>query len=482
MLNNFKGLRSVKFQMLLTYFIIGILPLLFYSFNISKTLKVFFEEKNTKEILYETNKIAGLVQRADVLEGNNDFSELIKELNEKSEEENIRIIVVDKNAIVLADTNSTANGKIYIVPEILTALAGRDEARLKKEEEAIYASAYVENSESEKIGAVLVISSFTEFNTLISEINQKWIAVTVVIGVIVIFLVVFMSQLIFGPLKNILGTITKISSGQLHQRIELKGYNEFTELGDAINQMTQRLEEVDKTRQEFVSNVSHELKTPLSSIKVLSEALLLQENVPVETYKEFLHDITTEVDRMTNITNDLLELVKVENGNNSLKISEFDINIMLRGIVKRLKPLADNKDISLSFEASKDVIIEADEVKLSLAISNLVDNGIKYTPNEGSVRVLIDADNQNCIISIKDSGVGISKSEQSRIFERFYRVDKTRDRETGGTGLGLAITNSTILMHNGTVSIESVEGEGTTFIVKLPLKRKIKAGELYEKV
>ena len=291
-LNWLKGidLRSVKFQMLITYLIIGIVPLLFFSFNTTKALQEYFEDNNEKEVLYQANKIAGNIQKADYLNDKSKQEQFWQDLDDRSIEENCRIIVVDKNGYAVADTNGIVTGRMFIVPEIVVALAGRDEANLRKDEEAIYASAYIEDFNSNKIGAVLVVSSFSEASALIGEISQKWIIVTFFIIIIVIALVIFMSQIIFGPLKNVLATIKKISAGQLHQRIELKGKNEFTELGEAVNTMTKRLEEVDQSRQEFVSNVSHELKTPLSSIKVLSESLLLQENVPAEMYKEFLQD------------------------------------------------------------------------------------------------------------------------------------------------------------------------------------------------
>ena len=467
------NLRRVKLQMLITYLIIGIVPMLYFSYNTTKTLQGYFEDKNEKEVLYQANKIAGNIQKAGYLYDIEKREQFWKDLDERSVEENCRIVVVDKDGYVVADTNGLVNGRLFLVPEIMVALAGRDEANLRKDEKAIYASAYIEDQSSNKIGAVLVVSSFADVYNLTDEISQKWVITTLLIIIIVIFLVILMSQIIFGPLKNILNTIKKISAGQLHQRIELKGKNEFTELGDAVNNMTKRLEEVDKSRQEFVSNVSHELKTPLSSIKVLSESLILQENVPEEVYKEFLQDISSEIDRMTNIVNDLLALVKNDPNQSKLKITEIDINKMLRDIIKRLSPLAKEKGIELDFDAAKDVKIKGDEVKLSLAISNLIDNGIKYTPEGGSVSVKVDSDSKSCFISVKDTGVGISKEEQSRVFERFYRVDKTRDRETGGTGLGLAITHSVIMLHNGSIKIESEENEGATFNVKLPIEREV---------
>lgn len=466
----FKKYKSVKFQLFITFFLVSIVPILFIIFNMQHTLRVHFEEDHKKEALYTANKIAGSIQRGDYLEDSSKRDEFWEEVANKSTEENCRVIVVDSNSMVLADSNQIAIGRIYIVPEILTALEGTDEANLRSDEAAIYASAYIENENSEKIGAVLVIHPFGEVITFLNEINGKWLVIMVCIMAVVLIFVVIMSRIILAPLKKILETVNKISDGQLHQRIELKGDNEFTQLSDAINTMTTRLEQVDTSRQEFVSNVSHELKTPLSSIKVLSDSLLLQEDVPNEMYREFMQDINSEVDRMTNIINDLLSLVRLDNGAAKLNIKEISANKLLRDIIKQLTPLANKKNITINFEASDDVDIEADEVKLNLAITNLVENGIKYTPEDGSVKISIESDAQNCFITVQDTGIGISEEEQSRIFERFYRVDNSRDRETGGTGLGLAITHSTIMLHNGSVKIISGEGKGATFIVRLPLK------------
>jgi signal transduction histidine kinase len=468
---HFKWYHTLRWKLFILYFLISVAPLLFFAYNISGTIQSYFADTNEKEALYQANKIAGSIQKAGYLTDPSKKEQFWTEIAEKSNEENIRILVADNNGYIVADTNKTAIDKVYLVPEILVALGGRDEANLRKDEETIYASAYIEDNNSQKIGAVLVISSFSNIFNLVDDINQKLILLTIALAIVVAVSVFFISQLIFVPMKNMLNTIQKISNGQLQNRVEINGYDEFSQLGEAINAMTEKLEQVESSRQEFVSNVSHELKTPLSSIKVLSESILLQDNMPTEVYKEFLQDINNEVDRMTNIVNDLLSLVKLDGQSSAaLNIKETDVNKMLREIVKRLNPLAGNKNITLDFEANKEVSIEADEMKLSLAISNLVENGIKYTPGNGKVRVVIDADHQNCFITVQDTGIGISEAEQSKIFDRFYRVDKTRDRETGGTGLGLAITHSTIMLHNGSIKVISSEGEGTTFIVRLPIK------------
>lgn len=453
---------------------VSIVPILMFSIYMSNSLNRYFKDNNEKNALYQANKIAGSIQKAGYLTKADISKEMWRELIDRNNEENSRIIVVDKNALIVADTNDTAIGKIYIVPEILVALDGTDQANLRLDRSnhigTIYASAYIEDEVSNKIGAVLVISSYSDALAMLDTINSRWLIITIALLLAVGCAVFLMSYLVMNPIRNVLSTIQKIAAGQFHQRIEVRGHDEFAQLSEAVNNMTTKLEQVESSRQEFVSNVSHELKTPLSSIKVLTESILLQENVPTEMYREFMVDINSEIDRMTAIVNDLLSLVKLDYNGARLNISERDIGELLSDIVKRIKPLADNKNIDLSLEINKEVVAECDDVKMSLAISNLVENGIKYTPVDGKVKVSLDADHQNCYIKVQDTGIGISEEEQSKVFDRFYRVDKTRDRETGGTGLGLAITHSTVMLHNGTVQIISGKGEGATFIVTLPLK------------
>jgi len=204
---------------------------------------------------------------------------------------------------------------------------------------------------------------------------------------------------------------------------------------------------------------------------VLSESILLMEDVPKEMYVEFLHDINSEVDRMTAIINDLLTLVKLDQKEIPLNFKEVDLNQMMAGIVKRLQPLAEDKGVILETDYLKEITADADEMKLSLAISNLADNAIKYTPEGGRVKITLDADHQHAFITVADTGIGIPEDEVNRVFERFYRVDKTRDRETGGTGLGLSITHAAIMMHKGSIKVNSKEEEGTTILVRIPLKQ-----------
>ena len=222
-------------------------------------------------------------------------------------------------------------------------------------------------------------------------------------------------------------------------------------------------------RREFTANVSHELKTPLTSMKVLADSLLAQEDVPAELYREFMTDIADEIDRENKIITDLLALVKMTRTSADMNVEPMDINALLELLLKRLGPIAARANVKLVFESRRKVNAEVDEVKLTLALSNLVENAIKYNVDGGWVKVILDADHQYFTVEVSDSGIGIPQESIEHIYERFYRVDKSHSREIGGTGLGLAITRSAILMHRGSVNVTSEEGVGTTFTVKLPL-------------
>ncbi len=226
---------------------------------------------------------------------------------------------------------------------------------------------------------------------------------------------------------------------------------------------------IDNSRQEFVSNVSHELKTPLTSMKVLADSLLGQGDVPAELYKEFMGDIAEEIERENKIINDLLSLVKMDKSAGGLNISVVNINDLLETIMKRVRPIAEKQNIELVLESFRPVSAEIDEVKLSLALTNLVENAIKYNKEDGWVHVSLNADHKYFFVRVEDSGIGIPEDSLEHIYERFFRADKSHSREIGGTGLGLAITRNAVLMHRGAIKAHSKEGEGTIFTVRIPL-------------
>ena len=218
-----------------------------------------------------------------------------------------------------------------------------------------------------------------------------------------------------------------------------------------------------------MANVSHELKTPMAAIKVLADSLLAQQDAPAELYREFMEDIVSEIDRENQIITDLLALVKMDKKVQELNIVSLNINDLTELILKRLRPIARKRDVEVVFESMRPVVAEVDEVKMTLVMTNLVENSIKYNKEHGWVKVELDADHQFFTFRVSDSGLGIPEEELPHIYERFYRVDKSHSREIGGTGLGLAITKSAVLMHRGSITATSVEGEGSCFTVRIPL-------------
>ena len=277
-------------------------------------------------------------------------------------------------------------------------------------------------------------------------------------------------KLLMIPCKELQWKLKRVEEGNLDEELSSNAYTETRQITESISKTLKKLKAVDQSREEFVSNVSHELKTPITSIRVLADSLMSMDDVPVELYREFMTDISDEIDRESKIIDDLLSLVRMDKtAGAELNIAQVNVNGLLELILKRLRPIAGKRNVELTFESIREVTADVDEVKLSLALNNLVENAIKYNVEGGWVRVTLDADHKFFYVKVADSGIGISEEFQEHIFERFYRVDKARSRETGGTGLGLAITKNIILMHQGAIRLTSKEGEGTTFTVRIPL-------------
>ena len=298
--------------------------------------------------------------------------------------------------------------------------------------------------------------------------STAWVAVGVT-ALLVAALAVVLGSVMVRPFARITSSIEAVSEGYDSNYLHENAYTETSLLSEAFNKMLGRLKTLDDSRQEFVANVSHELKTPITSMKVLADSLLVQEDAPVELYREFMADLSEEIEREDKIINDLLSLVKMDKTASTLDVKQTNINELVEKILKRLRPIAAAANIEMVFESFRPVNAEVDEVKLSLAITNLVENAVKYNTEGGWVHVSLNADHKFFYIEVADSGIGIPQEAQEHIFERFYRVDKSHSREIGGTGLGLAIARNAVVLHRGAVKVYSQVGEGTTFTVRIPL-------------
>ena len=381
-----------------------------------------------------------------------------------------RILIVDRDFKIVKDTYHVDEGKTLVSPKIIRSFKKGEPTDYQRKGQVIEFAVPVRSADVPQIqGAMLVTISCSEITATMMELNYQGLLLIAVIVVLSVFLGYILATVLVQPLARVPKSIEDLTDGYQNDEISVPDYTETELITDAFNKMLARMKVLDESRSEFVSNVSHELKTPMTSMKVLADSLVGQQGVPEELYQEFLQDITAEIDRENRIITDLLSLVKMDKKTADLSIQHMDINQLLEDILKRLRPIADKRSIDLILDSFRPVEADVDEIKFTSAISNLVENAIKYNVDDGWVRVSIDADHKYFYVTVADSGMGIPEDSLERIFERFYRVDKSHSREIGGTGLGLAITRSTIAMHHGVIKVFSREGEGTTFSVRIPL-------------
>ena len=381
-----------------------------------------------------------------------------------------RILIVDRDFKIVKDTYHVDEGKTLVSPKIIRSFKKGEPTDYQRKGQVIEFAVPVRSADVPQIqGAMLVTISCSEITATMMELNYQGLLLIAVIVVLSVFLGYILATVLVKPLARVTKSIEDLTDGYQNDEISVPDYTETELITDAFNKMLARMKVLDESRSEFVSNVSHELKTPMTSMKVLADSLVGQQGVPEELYQEFLQDITAEIDRENRIITDLLSLVKMDKKTADLSIQHMDINQLLEDILKRLRPIADKRSIDLILDSFRPVEADVDEIKFTSAISNLVENAIKYNVDDGWVRVSLDADHKYFYVTVADSGMGIPEDSLERIFERFYRVDKSHSREIGGTGLGLAITRSTIAMHHGVIKVFSREGEGTTFSVRIPL-------------
>ena len=382
-----------------------------------------------------------------------------------------RVVVVDRNFRVIKDSFKLAEGRLNIAEAVLRCFQG--ESTVLNEEGkhyfAVTTPIYSAMDPAVIDGVLLMTVSTEDITANTADVSEKISFFQVVAFWLLALSAMLALFLLMKPFERLQVVLDRVASGNLDETIQENAYKETRQISAAIQTTMTKLKTVDQSREEFVSNVSHELKTPITSIRVLADSLMGMEDAPVELYREFMADISDEIDRESKIIDDLLSLVKMDKAAAELNIAQVDVNALVQQILKRLRPIAQKRNVELIYESIREVTADVDEVKLSLALNNLVENAIKYNVENGWVRVTLDADHKFFYVKVADSGIGIPEEYQEHVFERFYRVDKARSRETGGTGLGLAITRDVILKHHGAVRLSSKEGEGSVFTVRIPL-------------
>ncbi len=469
-------LKSLKFRFIILITAVIVIPGVLLCFGILNSYESRAVSIRESEVLSQAKILANQIATSDYLEnGGADSQELKAKVDMLTTIYDGRVMVVDDEFKIITDTYNLDDNKIIISKEVVKSFAGAETVNYDSENHYIELSIPITNPDDEKsevIGAMVVSVSTDNIVLNLVYLSQIAIIIEVILAAVALFLGIFCTIKMLKPFNKLSSGIEDIKTGYSEYNLEINDCTETRKICEDINSMLYSMKVMDDSRQEFVSNVSHELKTPLTSMKVLADSInSMGDEAPKELYQEFMGDITNEIERETKIINDLLSLVKMDKSSADLNIESVNINELIEQILKRLQPIAEKQQVEVVLESFRPVTAEVDEVKLSLAITNLVENAIKYNKNDGEgwVHVSLNADHQYFYLKVEDSGMGIPEESLEHIYERFYRVDKSHSREIGGTGLGLAITRNSILMHRGAIKVHSMLGEGTTFDVRVPL-------------
>ena len=379
-----------------------------------------------------------------------------------------RLVVTDSSGIAIYDSTENDVGRYMVLPEIVQALGGYDVFSWNYHDGAMQSRAATPiMSYDTLIGCVYMMEYDTQQGALIQNLQKNTFSISLFLELCVTIFAIFFSNSFTRRLRKIMISMRIIREGDYSHKVKMGGNDELTVLGNEFNDLVERLQISEQKRRNFVSDASHELKTPLASIKLLSDSIL-QNDMDAVTVKEFVGDIGNEADRLNRMTQKLLSLTRIE----SQEDSDCEIVYIaptVDRVIRMLTGIAENNGITMQTDIIQDSSILIIEDDLYQIIFNLVENGIKYNTPGGKLTVTLYREEENAVIAVKDTGVGIPEESVGHVFERFYRVDKARARKTGGSGLGLSIVRNMVERNGGQISLESKVGEGSLFTLRFPV-------------
>lgn len=459
----FKGYISAQFLYAMTYVavtfaVLGLLNL--FTFNVSQTL--FFQSKEAS--LIEKSQLASDEISALEVLNRSTVAGIVSQMESLKV---TRLIVTDQGGAVIYDSNHLSVGTRVLLPEVLQALDGND----------VFTGRYQDGTMISRAatpifyyGTIVGCVYMTEYDTaqgqLLQVLQKNIFRITLILEIAVTVFSLLYSRRFSRRMRKIMQSMRIIQNGDYTHKVTVGGNDELTVLGQEFNDLTERLQTSEEKRRRFVSDASHELKTPLASIKLLSDSIL-QNDMDSETVKEFVGDIGNEADRLNRMTAKLLTLTKVDSTHADAEIINMEPTV--NRVCRMLTPIAQQAGVSLSARIEQDCPVLLTEDDLYQIVFNLVENGIKYNVPGGSLTVELTRVEDNAVLTVQDTGMGIPAEALPHVFERFFRVDKARSRATGGSGLGLSIVNTIVRSNRGNIQAASELGKGTCFTVTFPV-------------
>ncbi len=381
-----------------------------------------------------------------------------------------RILVTDAAGRVLYDSRESrdAVGDYVLYTELVQALLGNDAVCCGYQDGAFRSRASSPVLyRNQIIGAVYAYEYDTEQAALLSGLQENLLRLSAFTGAAVLLLSLLLSARLSQKITALLTAIRDVREGAYSHRARIFGQDEIALIGREFNSLTDRLQVTENARRQFVSDASHELKTPLAAIRLLSDSILENPGIDPETTREFVSDIGAEAERLSRITEDLMHLTRLDSGILDAP-SRVDVIPVFKQVLRMMGLLAQEKNIDLTYRAEENCVIWGTRDEIHQVFYNLIDNAVKYTPAGGTVQITIRRENAWCVWTVEDNGAGIPESDLSRIFERFYRVDKARSRGMGGTGLGLSIVSDTVRRRGGAIEAANRFLGGAIFTVRWP--------------
>ncbi len=458
--------RSSQLRYAVAYILLTAVVLLFLNIYTSTKMRTMIFGAQQQSLEDKAQLVTTALLQLDDLSA----SKTEQAINSLDDLRTTRTVVTDAFGMAVYDSMETGNaeGKLLLFPEIVNALYGNDTFYCVYSDGAIesrIAVPLVKNGIT--TGIVYLMQYDTAQGALISALQTNVLRITAALEAGVILISIAFSTLFSRRLRHILHSIRSMRDGDYTHKIQLHGHDEVDLLGQEFNNLAERLEESERRRRQFVSDASHELKTPLASIKLLSDSIL-QNEMDVSTQREFISDIGREADRLGRLSQKLLTLTKLDSSIEDER-EIIDAAPTVQKVVRMLQPLADLRGISLSLSVADGCTVMTVEDDLYQIVFNLVENAIKYNHDNGSVKIDLQRSGDDVMLTVADTGVGISEDAMQHIFERFYRVDKARSRAAGGAGLGLSIVYDMVKRNYGTVSVKAGSDGGTVFSVLFPL-------------
>ncbi|HOP68277.1 MAG: ATP-binding protein [Dethiobacteria bacterium] len=468
---NFK-FRSIRARITVTFAAIILVVMALITLYLSNFLERYFLNSRQQDYINSINDFLAVELVAAHLSQQQDQIRLSSLAENLSRQTGARVIIVDREKKVVGDSVRVGGllGQALAREEVDAALAGGVETSIqystRLEQRVMQVAVPVPEKSGETVGVVFLSASLEEVYTVLGDLRRILMIATLLAIAVAMAGSFFLARRLTGPLELLAEASREMAEGNLNQQINVGTRDEIGHLAQQFNHMASRLNYYTRNLQNFAANVSHELRTPLASMSLMIKSMRQYEMEP-EQQQEFLKDVDQELDRMTNLVQDLLELTKLERG--EMEKERFSLTGLLHEIVHQLSPRFQRQDIRLiSHLPPEEVEVEGSPLQLRQVFHNLLDNALKYTSPGGWVRISVWLEEKLVGIKIEDTGVGIPEKDLPHIFERFYRVDLARSREMGGTGLGLAIAREIVVAHGGRIWAESEEQKGSRFYVTLP--------------